>query len=197
MVKEKDEDKSKSTMESTIPMIKGEGIVSSFQDEPNQNFSLNFFIEYCVNNGFSVRQVLKAVINKSLIMLSTEGKKVQTFSYLSEKNLESYLRESNISFPALHADFFWRHTQPDHMGGWKVQDGDNPISSSIQKDSEEYERAKNRTIPEQRALAKQKKKEGFNNWQIAQFVLPHKVKEVKKGSLKKASLLRQVRRRLE
>jgi hypothetical protein len=195
MVNEKDGNKN--IMKSRTPIAKCEGIASSFQDEPNQTIPAVIFIQHCVDNGYSVGQVLKSIINRTLVMLSKEGKRVHPFSYLSEKNLESFINETKISFPVLHADFFWRQTRPDHMGGWGVQAEENPIASSIQKDSAEYERAKSRTIPEQKDLAKQKKKEGKTSWEIAQSLFPHEVKKVEEGRIKKESLLRKVRHRLE
>lgn len=181
----------------TLSKLQCKGLFSSFQEDLNQNITPKFFIHYCVDNGYSVKQVLQAILYQGLVMLNAEGKRVRPMSFLSENNLEDYLYESEISFPALHADFFWRETQPDHMGGWRDQTEDNSIASSIQNDPEKYERAKHRTYPEQKLLAKTKKKEGLTNWQIAQFVFPHKINEVEKGTIKKDSLLRQVRRLLE
>lgn len=110
----------KATANIELPSIECAGIMHSLEDAVNQLISLDFFIKYCHEEGYSVGQVLSAIQQGSLPMLDHEQRRMHKGDFLEEKNLESYLRNQDVKFFNVTADYFWKNTKPDHQGGWSL-----------------------------------------------------------------------------
>lgn len=115
-----------------LPAIQGEGVASSFQESDNTTFSWKFFTVECVRRGYSKKQVLKAIMDGSLPILTPDMRRITPGDFLDPDNLVGFLQDQNISFPLVHCDFFWRWTEPDHLGGWNTVHG-NPVEDKTAK----------------------------------------------------------------
>lgn len=138
------------TINGELPAFQGEALASSYQEIDGATVSFDFFKGECKRRGHSVNQVLKAIKDGTLPILTPDQKRIPVPTFLNETNLLAYLAGQDTIFPELHAQSFWRRAEGDNGGGWDeacdVSDSSLSVETFLKLQAELSQSIKDRDI---------------------------------------------------